>query len=314
MTETAASYQAGAKTVHCAPAGCRDPVPLLCYDAARRAPAPWRHKMQTPQQSAPGAGYHLAGVATFLQRRTAQTSAGFLLPYLRPGLRLLDGGCGPGTITVGLAEAVTPGEVVGVDTEPVQIERGRALAGERGLTNLRFEVGDVTALPFEDATFDAAFVSQVLLYLPDPAVGLRELRRVLKPGGVLGVRDADVSALRLAPASDATRAFTQLFWRWREQGASPYYAPEQGRLLREAGFVRREAFADTEVIATLAATRAHAAGVTELLRARIWPMAVAQGWVGRETVDELAAGLSAWGDDPDALWVSTHLAALGWTA
>src|SRR5262245_15183550 len=232
--------------------------------------------MQTPERSAAGEdlgglGYHLGGVARFLQRRMAQTCAWFLLPHLRPGLRLLDGGCGPGTITVGLAAAVAPGEVVGVDTEAVQVERGRALARERGLANVRFEVGDVTALPFADASFDVAFASEVLQYLPDPAVGLRELRRVLRPGGVLGLRDADVSTLRLAPASAATRAFARLFWRWRELDASPHYAPEQGRLLREAGFARREVFAHAEVIATPAETRPHAAALAELLRARVWP-------------------------------------------
>jgi hypothetical protein len=123
-----------------------------------------------------------------------------------------------------------------------------------------------------------------------------------------------VSALRLAPASAATRAFARLFWRWRELDASPYYAPEHGRLLRAAGFVRREVFAHAEVITTLAETRAHAAAAVELLRARIWPAAVAGGWVGQTTLDELVAGLAAWGDDPDALWASMHLAALGWTA
>ena len=50
-----------------------------------------------------------------LERRTAARSAAFLLPHLRPGMRLLDFGCGPGSITVGLAGVVAPGEVVGVD-------------------------------------------------------------------------------------------------------------------------------------------------------------------------------------------------------
>ena len=77
------------------------------------------------------------------------------------------------------ARPLAPGEVVGVDAESVQVERGRALARARGLTNFRFQVGDVTALPFGDATFDTASISQVLQYLSDPAVALRELRRVL---------------------------------------------------------------------------------------------------------------------------------------
>jgi 2-polyprenyl-3-methyl-5-hydroxy-6-metoxy-1,4-benzoquinol methylase len=50
--------------------------------------------------------------------RSAEDSARFFLPYLRAGMRVLDCGCGPGSITVGLAQAVTPGEVVGIDVEP----------------------------------------------------------------------------------------------------------------------------------------------------------------------------------------------------
>ena len=55
-----------------------------------------------------------------LQRRTAANEAGFLLPHLSAGMRLLDCGCGPGSITAGLAEAVAPGQAVGVDIEPNQ--------------------------------------------------------------------------------------------------------------------------------------------------------------------------------------------------
>ena len=71
-------------------------------------------------------------------------------------MRLLDVGCGPGSITLGLAEAVAPGEVVGVDLQPAQVEQARALAAERGVANVRFEVASAYALPFPDAAFDAA--------------------------------------------------------------------------------------------------------------------------------------------------------------
>src|SRR3712207_2477179 len=93
---------------------------------------------------------------TFLTVRTAEREGAFFLPYLRPGMRVLDVGCGPGTITVGLAAAVAPGEVVGVDRASRALEQARALAAERGVANVRFETADLHALPFPDAAFDAA--------------------------------------------------------------------------------------------------------------------------------------------------------------
>src|SRR5688572_22257916 len=72
-----------------------------------------------------------------LERRTASTSAGFFLHYLRPGMRLLDCGCGPGSITVGLAAAVLPGEAIGLDLQEVQVDRARRIASEQSLSNVR---------------------------------------------------------------------------------------------------------------------------------------------------------------------------------
>src|SRR5437660_8574741 len=132
-------------------------------------------------------------------RRTAAHNAAFLLPHLKPGMKLLDTGCGPGSITIGLAEAVAPAETVGIDASADAIEEARALAASRGCTNLRFEVADVYALPFEDATFDAAFSHAVMQHLRDPLTALREIRRVLKPGGVVGIADADHDGTILAP-------------------------------------------------------------------------------------------------------------------
>src|SRR6059058_3836679 len=86
-------------------------------------------------------------------RRTASHNAAFFLPYLKPGMTLLDIGCGPGSITLGLAEAVAPAETIGIDASADAIEEAAALAASRGCTNVRFEVADVYALPFEDATF-----------------------------------------------------------------------------------------------------------------------------------------------------------------
>src|SRR5688572_8059537 len=90
------------------------------------------------QAGAPGA-YAQRDNAAFegqMAARTVTRDAAFLLPYLHPGMELLDAGCGPGSITVGLAEVVAPGGVVGVDLQAAQVEQARTLAAERGVTNV----------------------------------------------------------------------------------------------------------------------------------------------------------------------------------
>ncbi len=129
------------------------------------------------------------GILQSLRRYTAQASAGHLLPYLRPGLRVLDFGCGPGTISAGLARAIAPGELHGVDMEESQIELARNVAEAYGQDNAIFHVGDVTALPFEDGYFDVAHCHNVLMHVPDTQAVLSEVRRVLKPGGILSCRE-----------------------------------------------------------------------------------------------------------------------------
>ncbi len=124
-----------------------------------------------------------------LRRYTAENSAAYLVPSLRPGQRVLDFGCGPGTISVGLAKLVAPGEMHGVDMEESQIELARAVAGARKQENAIYHVGDVVDLPFEDNFFDVAHCHNVLMHIPDTRSVLTEVKRVLKPGGVIGCRE-----------------------------------------------------------------------------------------------------------------------------
>src|SRR3954471_19580939 len=81
--------------------------------------------------------------------RTAENSAGYLLPALRPGLDLLDVGCGPGSITVDLAARVTPGRALGVDVASAPLEQARELAARAGV-QAEFRVGDVYGLEADD--------------------------------------------------------------------------------------------------------------------------------------------------------------------
>src|SRR5206468_3477073 len=99
--------------------------------------------------------------------RTAENSAGYLLPLLRPGLDLLDVGCGPGTITVDLATRVAPGRVVGLDVSADPLDEARAAATAAGV-DVTFEVEDVYALEADDDSFDVVHAHQVLQHLTDP--------------------------------------------------------------------------------------------------------------------------------------------------
>ncbi len=115
-----------------------------------------------------------------------------LMEYLQPDTKVLDVGCGSGTITLGVAKAVKPGAVVGIDPVEFAIQIASRFAAERKVPNATFEVGDSYCLPFPDSAFDVVYSYTVLHYFNDPLRALREQMRVVKPGGWLvaaGVRE-----------------------------------------------------------------------------------------------------------------------------
>src|SRR5215472_16029646 len=176
--------------------------------------------------------------------RKVVKEAAFFLPHLRPGMQVLDVGCGPGSITLGLAQAVAPGEVVGVDMQQSLVQRARDLAEERRITNVRFETGDAYGLSFPDGSFDAVFAHAVLNHLREPMRALAEMRRVLRPGGLVGVREPDDGTLLFTPAMPLLDQWLALMIRdGKDDGADPLVARHLRRLLLEAGFARAEASA-----------------------------------------------------------------------
>ena len=153
--------------------------------------------------------------------RTVDNSAGYLAPHLRPGMSVLDVGCGPGTVTVDLARRVAPGGVVGIDVVQSPLGEARELAAREGV-EVAFRVGDVYALEDADGTYDVVHAHQVLQHLIDHVEGLREMARVCKPGGLLAVRDVDYAATTWFPAEPALDAWLTLYERVaRHNGAEP---------------------------------------------------------------------------------------------
>lgn len=125
--------------------------------------------------------------------RTLDSEIPELKPFLKPGMKVLDVGCGPGTITLGVAEAVSPGEVVGIDPSPGYINSAREWAAQvEHPENITFQVGDSHRLDFPDETFDIVYSHTVLHFFLDPVMGLKEQKRVTRQGGYViasGVRD-----------------------------------------------------------------------------------------------------------------------------
>ena len=178
-----------------------------------------------------------------LHRRSAETHAAHLLPHLKPGLRVLDFGCGPGTISVGLATAVAPGELHGIDMEESQINMARAAARAGGHDNATFHVGDVTDLPFDDDSFDVAHCHAVLMHVPDTEATLAEVKRVLKPGGIISSREFILGSSFLEPGAEETAPAWATFGNLlAANGGHPQMGRELKRTLLEAGF--------TDVLAT----------------------------------------------------------------
>jgi len=247
-----------------------------------------------------------------LAARTAARDAAFLLPRLRPGMRVLDVGCGPGSITLGLAEAVSPGEVVGVDIQPAQVGQARTLAASREVRNVRFEAASIYALPFPDRCFDAAFANGVVMHLAEPVRALAELRRVLRRGGIAGVRDPDFGASLYAPMTALLERLLALRVQVRRHnGGDPFRPRHYRRLLLEAGFARAEAGASVEAAGCAATTGRHAAFLKAMLQG-FAPTLRAQGWLDQAAIDAMAAEIDAWARRPDAFYATTWCEALGW--
>ena len=172
-----------------------------------------------------------------LRRRSAANTAAHLLPRLGSGMRLLDVGCGPGTISMGLADAVAPGEFIGVDIEESQIEMARAAASAGGHENATFQVADALKLPFESNSLDVVHSHATIMHVPDTSAAVAEMLRVLKPGGIISCRDMILSSCFSEPKHGDFDNAWQLFGKLLSaNGGHPEMGKEIKGVLHAAGF------------------------------------------------------------------------------
>jgi SAM-dependent methyltransferase len=161
-------------------------------------------------------------------RRTAETEGAFVLPLLTPTSKILDVGCGPGTISMGFAKYVPEGSVTAIDiTEEVLSQARERLSSQIDPpTNIIFESGNVLdGLKYPDETFDVIFTSQVLIHVPDPVKALREMRRVCKTNGVVCCREGDYP-FRYYPCLPGIQLFTKYLYEMVHGQSTSYDHPD----------------------------------------------------------------------------------------
>jgi ubiquinone/menaquinone biosynthesis C-methylase UbiE len=239
--------------------------------------------------------------------RTAENSAAHLLPRLRPGMDLLDVGCGPGTLTVDLARRVAPGRVVGLDRSAEVLAQAGRHAEAAGVP-VTFRSGDVYALDLPDASFDVVHAHQVLQHLTDPVAALREMRRVLRPGGTVAVRDGDYSCFSWAPLDPLLERWLAVY---RAVARHNRAEPDAGRFLkrwaRGAGFERVEASSSTWTFSDEDSCRWWGGlWADRCLLSSFGEQAVAYGIASRDELAAMADAWRRWSVDPDAFFVVPH--------
>ena len=131
---------------------------------------------------------------------------------IQPGMRVADIGCGVGMVTTLLAELVgLTGEVIGVDHSAAQIEQARELL-PAAVSNITFIEASATDTGLPDESFDLVYCRFLLIHLTEPGKALAEMRRLLKPGGILVCEDGDLTSAGSEPPS-TLNAFSDLFGR-----------------------------------------------------------------------------------------------------
>lgn len=235
--------------------------------------------------------------------RTVENSAAYLIPHLRADVRLLDVGCGPGTITADFARRVADGVALGIDASADVIAEAR-----RDHPGVSFAIGDVYHLDMPDASFDVVHAHQVLQHLADPVAALTEMRRVVRPGGIVAVRDADYGSFTWHPADERLAKWLALY---RAIAGANRGEPDAGRYLlswaQQVGFARITPSASAWCFAT-PEDRAWWGGLwaERMTSSAIAKQAIREGRSTQEDLADLADAWRAWAAAEDGWFAMFH--------
>ena len=216
---------------------------------------------------------------------------------LKPGMLVADFGCGIGAVSRMLAEMVGPtGGVTAIDANEDQMEQAAHLCEQGGQINVSFWKADACATQLPDSVFDLVYCRFLLIHLPDPDACLREMRRVLKPGGIIVVEDGDLGSAGSVPPS-ALNAFADLFTRLGPvRGVNYLLGKDLYHMVARAGFH------DAEIeIHQPAASRGENRALLKWSIEEAGEGCVDAGLLTREQLDQTLAEMQTAMDDPNVL-------------
>jgi ubiquinone/menaquinone biosynthesis C-methylase UbiE len=157
-------------------------------------------------------GYTEAHIKILQQRKFSQHCQ-FFIPYLKPGMRVLDCGCGPGNLSIGFAKAVAPGEVIAIDISREQLNIAEENAKKAQVNNIKFQLADATNLPFADNSFDFVYSQTLLSHFKDPLQVINEQKRVVNNGGIIAARDVyRCDELLIHPVTDTLKQALRIYY------------------------------------------------------------------------------------------------------
>ncbi|KAF3384606.1 hypothetical protein F1880_003021 [Penicillium rolfsii] len=248
---------------------------------------------------------HHASVVRSHSWRTAQNSIAFLLPHLKPDMKVLDIGCGPGTITVDVASYVPQGHITGLERAGGILTQARANAAAKGVTNIDFVEGDANALSYPDNTFDVVYCHQVLQHVGDPVGMLAEMKRVAKKGGIVAARESDYGVFVWYPELPGLKEWQEVYDRVARRNGGE---PNAGRILHV--WARKAGLQDVRCSATMwcYASKEEVrwwseSWVERAVSSSFATTAMEHGVAGKEDLERISEAWREWGKDQDA-WIS----------
>ena len=241
--------------------------------------------------------------------RTVENSAKFLLPYLRDGVKLLDAGCGPGNITAEIAQLITGGKVVGIDSSSEIIKEASRNYAVQCKDNLEFQVGDIYRLPFPDESFDVVYIHQVLQHLADPVEALKELRRVLKVGGILASREADNGAFTWYPELPELDRWRELY---RDVTQHNKAESNGGRFLKAWILNAKFSLISIECDTWIFSSEKDRIWWGDLWSKRVFEsdfakQSIEYGFSDSSELQELSNAFLKWSEDPNGIWTIPNM-------
>lgn len=253
------------------------------------------------------------GVVKSHAARTAENQCQYMLPTLqrmvavKPDLKLLDVGCGPGSITMSLAKYLPSGKAIGVDVSEAVLEKAKKAADEEGAQNVEFQAASAYALPFDDESFDVINTHQAVAHFHEHVRAIREMLRVLRPGGVLCMREGDLYTCRVWPESPVLdECFRSIIKMHEAKGG----AADAGRRLKT--WTVKAGVPQERIVATAGAWCYHTLeqrrnfNGARLFKGPSGEKAIEAGVLTRERINEYEEAWERWTDDDNALLMMMH--------